>query len=181
MSRIPVPAHNNRHGPGARPLSPVPFPERSASPLPPLRQSQAPTPPMSTLSGSVAETRRKQSKRDEVSALSLSLVSRVLHASGALSGQGEIPAKIWRAGRQTCRGITAVNHNKPRYPTRAVLHIFLPNTPTFLQCQVLYHPLVVVVSASASPHCPRRCPTGAALDASGALRLPAEFRSTLMT
>ncbi|KZT19358.1 CBS-domain-containing protein [Neolentinus lepideus HHB14362 ss-1] len=72
MSRIPIPSHHSpsqsRMGSaGHRPVSPVPFPvERATSPIPPSRHQSNPS--MSTLSGhhsSVAETRKKQSKRDE--------------------------------------------------------------------------------------------------------------------
>ncbi|KAF8488162.1 CBS-domain-containing protein [Gautieria morchelliformis] len=63
MSRIPLPAHPS---PGARNTLPVPFPDaRSTSPSP-IHPRQS----MSSISGhtgqgSIAETRRKQSKRDE--------------------------------------------------------------------------------------------------------------------
>lgn len=79
MSRIPVPSHSpyTRSGASDRSNSPLPFPERASSPLPPLRFNTHSTPSMSTLSGSVADTRRKQSKRDEVSP--------VLVLTGALS------------------------------------------------------------------------------------------------
>ncbi|KAI0724321.1 CBS-domain-containing protein [Cerioporus squamosus] len=66
MSRIPLPSHSpsyNRSAGAPRAASPIPFPpERAVSPLPPRHQSTA---SMSTLSGSVAETRKKQNKRDE--------------------------------------------------------------------------------------------------------------------
>ncbi|KAH9921970.1 CBS-domain-containing protein [Epithele typhae] len=71
MSRIPVPSHSPSHPRGAgalRPTSPMPvsFPsDRPVSPSPfpsPRHQS---TTSMSALSGSVADTRKKQSKRDE--------------------------------------------------------------------------------------------------------------------
>ncbi|KAH9947659.1 CBS-domain-containing protein [Amylocystis lapponica] len=66
MSRIPVPSHSPSYNRGAPPTStsPIPFPERAASPLPIRHQTNA---SMSTVSGSpsVAETRRKQTKRDE--------------------------------------------------------------------------------------------------------------------
>ncbi|KAI0735414.1 CBS-domain-containing protein [Earliella scabrosa] len=68
MSRIPVPSSSpsyNRSAGAPRALSPIPFPpERAVSPLPfPNRQQSSAS--MSTLSGSVAETRKKQNKRDE--------------------------------------------------------------------------------------------------------------------
>ncbi|KAH9890929.1 CBS-domain-containing protein [Cubamyces lactineus] len=67
MSRIPVPAHSpsyNRSAGAQRAASPIPFPaERAVSPLPPSRHHT--TASMSTLSGSAADTRKKQSKRDE--------------------------------------------------------------------------------------------------------------------
>ncbi|RDX56107.1 CBS-domain-containing protein [Polyporus arcularius HHB13444] len=65
MSRIPLPSHSpsyNRSAGAPRAPSPIPFPDRAVSPLPPRHQSTA---SMSTLSGSVAETRKKQNKRDE--------------------------------------------------------------------------------------------------------------------
>lgn len=71
MSRIPVPSHSpsNHRGAGAqRAVSPVPFPDRSASPLPGGLQRHQTQASMSSVSSSMAETRKKQSKRDEVSA-----------------------------------------------------------------------------------------------------------------
>ena len=70
MSRIPVPSHSpsNHRGAGAqRAVSPVPFPDRSASPLPGGLQRHQTQASMSSVSSSMAETRKKQSKRDEVS------------------------------------------------------------------------------------------------------------------
>jgi hypothetical protein len=70
MSRIPVPSHSPsfaRTSQSHTPSSPTPFADRSASPLPLPRQQ---TSTMSTMSGhggsNMAETRKKQSKRDEV-------------------------------------------------------------------------------------------------------------------
>ncbi|EJF66493.1 CBS-domain-containing protein [Dichomitus squalens LYAD-421 SS1] len=64
MSRIPVPSPSYNRSAGApRATSPIPFPaDRAVSPLPSRHQ---PNSSMSTLSSSVAETRRKQNKRDE--------------------------------------------------------------------------------------------------------------------
>ncbi|KAH9937465.1 CBS-domain-containing protein [Fomitopsis serialis] len=67
MSRIPVPSlsPSNHRSAGAqqRAISPVPFPERATSPLPGgLHRHQS---SMSSVSSSMAETRKKQSKRDE--------------------------------------------------------------------------------------------------------------------
>ncbi|KAI0824114.1 CBS-domain-containing protein [Trametes gibbosa] len=67
MSRIPIPAHSpsyNRSAGAPRAASPIPFPaERALSPLPPSRHQTAAS--MSTLSGSPADTRKKQNRRDE--------------------------------------------------------------------------------------------------------------------
>ncbi|KAI0343922.1 CBS-domain-containing protein [Trametopsis cervina] len=64
MSRIPVPSsHKSSAGASHGSLSPIPFPERASSPLP--SRVPAATSPMSSISGSLAETRKKQSKRDE--------------------------------------------------------------------------------------------------------------------
>ena len=88
MSRIPVPSHSPSYNRGAgapRAVSPIPFPDRAVSPLSPRHQSNA---SMSTLSGSVAETRKKQNKRDEVRVTCLrSSSSRLLSAlcPGAMS------------------------------------------------------------------------------------------------
>ncbi|KAF9821848.1 hypothetical protein IEO21_00278 [Rhodonia placenta] len=70
MSRIPVPSTHspsNHRGAGALPRSesPIPFPERATSPLPVAVHRHQPSTAMSTVSASVAETRKKQSKRDE--------------------------------------------------------------------------------------------------------------------
>lgn len=73
MSRIPVPSHsayNRTSGASERSQSPLPFPERASSPLPPPRSTGHPSATMSTLSGAAADTRRKQSRKDEVSVLS---------------------------------------------------------------------------------------------------------------
>ncbi|KAF8078367.1 hypothetical protein FPV67DRAFT_1775589 [Lyophyllum atratum] len=67
MSRIPVPSHSPSSLRNSA-SSPVPFPgERSSSPLPRQVTRSNTTASMSTLSygGSVSETRKKQSKRDE--------------------------------------------------------------------------------------------------------------------
>ncbi|KAI0768516.1 CBS-domain-containing protein [Trametes elegans] len=66
MSRIPVPAHSpsyNRSAGAPRTASPIPFPDRAPSPLPPARHHTNAS--MSTLSGSPADTRKKQNRRDE--------------------------------------------------------------------------------------------------------------------
>ncbi|KAI0786038.1 CBS-domain-containing protein [Abortiporus biennis] len=70
MSRIPVPSNSpsyNRSAGAQRAVSPIPFPDRSASPLPPHRPPPLQPSPtiMSTVSGSVTDTRRKQNKKDE--------------------------------------------------------------------------------------------------------------------
>lgn len=81
MSRIPVPSHSpsNHRGAGAqRAVSPVPFPDRSASPLPGGPHRHQTQPSMSSVSSSMAETRKKQSKRDEVSSTSLSILCPLL-------------------------------------------------------------------------------------------------------
>lgn len=72
MSRIPVPSHNasyTRSGASERSNSPLPFPERATSPTSPSPSRFTRHSTMSTLSGSALDTRRKQSKRDEVSPL----------------------------------------------------------------------------------------------------------------
>ena len=71
MSRIPVPSHTasyTRSGASERSNSPLPFPERATSPTSPThpRFTRQSTATMSTLSGSPADTRKKQSRRDEV-------------------------------------------------------------------------------------------------------------------
>ncbi|KAI8995342.1 CBS-domain-containing protein [Trametes punicea] len=67
MSRIPVPSHSPSHNRSAGAqgaASPIPFPvDRAVSPLPPSRHHTNAS--MSTISGSAADTRKKQSKRDE--------------------------------------------------------------------------------------------------------------------
>ena len=74
MSRIPVPSHsasyNRSSGASERSNSPLPFPERASSPLPPSRFSGHSSATMSTISSSAADTRRKQSRKDEVCVLS---------------------------------------------------------------------------------------------------------------
>lgn len=79
MSRIPVPATHNLSPSNSRSggaTSPIPFPDRASSPLPTQsrqnsRSNASAGAPMSTLSGFqlVSETRKKQSKRDEVGLL----------------------------------------------------------------------------------------------------------------
>lgn len=66
MSRIPVPTNSYSRTSNRGSPSPIPFPERANTPpnRPPLSASS-----MSTLSGSMAETRKKQTKRDEVRVL----------------------------------------------------------------------------------------------------------------
>ncbi|CDO72448.1 hypothetical protein BN946_scf184977.g149 [Trametes cinnabarina] len=67
MSRIPVPSHSpsqNRSAGANRAASPIPFPaDRALSPLPPSRHHTNAS--MSALSGSAADTRKKQNRRDE--------------------------------------------------------------------------------------------------------------------
>lgn len=66
MSRIPLPSHSpafNRQA-GARSESPVPFPDRAVSPIPSGRHRDSAN--MSTISSSLAETRKKQTRKDEV-------------------------------------------------------------------------------------------------------------------
>lgn len=77
MSRIPVPSSSPLQARNVSVSSPVPFPgERASSPLPGSRH--APHSSMSSLSGLQSETRKKTSKRDEVTfysdSLSLSLI-----------------------------------------------------------------------------------------------------------
>lgn len=78
MSRIPVPSHPSHN----RAPSPIPFPERAASPLPvnpsPLRSSTTSMSSVSFNASSVSDTRRKQSKRDEVR-FYYSIVNAMLH------------------------------------------------------------------------------------------------------
>lgn len=126
MSRIPVPSHSNKHrdSAGARALSPIPFPERAASPLPPARPSALPTSPMSSLSGSVAETRKKQSKRDEVSSFSPSL------SSTRVCWRDRARVKyINTIGRDmACRNADVSCHHRKLFPKTALrthhIHVF---------------------------------------------------------
>lgn len=64
-SRIPVPVHQRSSSPSPAPRSTAPLPDRAPSPSPHQRY-QASSTTMSAVSGNIAETRRKQSKRDEV-------------------------------------------------------------------------------------------------------------------
>ncbi|EMD41721.1 hypothetical protein CERSUDRAFT_110295 [Gelatoporia subvermispora B] len=66
MSRIPVPSHSPSYNRSAGAQSPIPFPaDRASSPLPGSRQSHRDASNMSTVSSSYADSRRKQSRRDE--------------------------------------------------------------------------------------------------------------------
>lgn len=71
MSRIPVPSQSPQGhrsaGAQQRALSPVPFPDRASSPLPGGLHRHQTQSSMSSISSSMAETRKKQTKRDEVS------------------------------------------------------------------------------------------------------------------